>query len=59
MITHIEKFDPLSYDNLKMAERARDKLPGELLNQEPTFATAQSGSLLVTMGYKEMVPVAR
>ena len=58
-ITHLEKFDPLSSDNLKRAEGALDKLPEDLLIQRAAYATAQSDSLLVAMKYRELVPVAR
>ena len=57
--THLEKFDSLSSDNLKRARRALDKLPEELLIERAAYATAQSGSLLVTMKYREPAPVAR
>ena len=58
-ITHLEKFDPLSSDNLKRAKGALDKLPEELLIQRAAYATAQSDSLLVAMKYRELVLVAR
>ena len=58
-ITHLEKFDPLSSDNLKRARGALDELPEELLIQRAAYATAQSDSLLVAMKYRELVPVTR
>ena len=48
-ITHLEKVDPLSSDNLKRTKGALDKLPDELLIQSAAYATAQSDSLLVAM----------
>ena len=58
-ITHLEKFDPLSSDNLKRAKGALDELPEELLIQRAACATAQSDSILVATKYRELVPVAR
>ena len=58
-IAHLEKFDPLSSDNLKRAKGALDKLPEELLIQRAAYATAQSDSLLVAMKYRELMPVTR
>ena len=58
-ITHLEKVDPLSSDNLKRAKGALDKLPEEFLIQRAAYATAQSDSLLDATKYRELVPVAR
>ena len=58
-ITHLEKFDSLSSDNLKRARGALDKLPEELLIQRAAYAAAQSDSLLIDMKYRELVPVTR
>ena len=51
-IAHLEKFDPLSSDNLKRAKGPLDKLPEELLIQRAAYATAQSDSLLVAMNIR-------
>ena len=58
-IAHIEKFDPLSSDNLMRAKGALGKLPEELLIQMAAYATAQSDSLLVAVKYRELAQVAR
>ena len=58
-IAHLEKFDPLSSDNLNRAKGAQGKLPEELLIQRAAYDAAQNDNLLVAMKYKELVPVAR
>lgn len=50
--THPEKFDILSFDNLKRVKGAQGKLPENLLIQRAAYATAQSDNILATMKYK-------